>query len=197
LAVVGFVREDPDSCPPKVYSSVSCVHSIGGESPGRCSVEVRISPRLASFSSVFRTICAALGTPQIDFFASKASSQTCRFFSWNALDRPEAVDALSQVWDFDLAYAFPPVLLLRQVAKKLESSRGVFLLVTLFWEAQLWFPYILTLNVIFVRRLSFSTDLLLDLTTGSPPPILKNLQLVVWRILGGAGISPCPTTPLL
>jgi hypothetical protein len=117
--------------------------------------------------SVFRRICAALGTPQIDLFASKASKQTRRFFSWNALDRPEAVDALSQVWDFDLAYA------------------------------QSWFPYILTLNVTLVRRLSFSADLLLDLTTGSPPPILKNLQLVVWRILGGAGNSPCPTAPLL
>jgi hypothetical protein len=129
--------------------------------------------------SVFWRICAALGTSQINLFASKASSQTRRFFSWNTLDRPEAVDTLSQVWDFDLAYAFPHVPLLRRVAKKLESSRGVFILVTPLWEAQSWFPYFLMLNVTLVRRLSFSADLLLDLMTGSPPPILKNLQLVV------------------
>jgi hypothetical protein len=50
--------------------------------------------------------------PVTDLFASDASKQTKCFYSWNAFDNPEGIDALSQSWDFTLAYAFPPVALL-------------------------------------------------------------------------------------
>jgi hypothetical protein len=39
----------------------------------------------------------------LDLFASRASKQTKRFFSWDVSDNPEAVNALSQKWDFTLA----------------------------------------------------------------------------------------------
>jgi hypothetical protein len=48
----------------------------------------------------------------------------------------EAIDALSMVWDFSLAFLFPPFPLLKRVVRRLEVSRGVFFLVTPFWEAQ-------------------------------------------------------------
>jgi hypothetical protein len=54
--------------------------------------------------------------------------------SWRAADSPEAIDALSMQWDFKLAYLFSPIPLLKRVVKKLELSRGVFLLVTPYWE---------------------------------------------------------------
>jgi hypothetical protein len=76
------------------------------------------------------------GLPVIDLFASNASKQTKRFYSWNAFNNPEGVDALSQRWDFPLAYAFPPVALLKRVVKKMEMSRGTFILVSPLWEAQ-------------------------------------------------------------
>jgi hypothetical protein len=37
--------------------------------------------------------------------------------------------------DFALAYLFPPIPLLKRVVRKLELSRGVFFLVTPYWEA--------------------------------------------------------------
>jgi hypothetical protein len=77
-----------------------------------------------------------MGFPSIDLFASRASKQTQRFFSWDASNNPEAADALSQKWDFTLAYAFPPFLLLKRVVKKLEMSKGTFILVSPLWEAQ-------------------------------------------------------------
>jgi hypothetical protein len=58
--------------------------------------------------------------------------------SWRAADSPEAIDALSRWWDFELAYLFPPIPL-KRVVRKLELSRGVFLLVTPYWEARTWF----------------------------------------------------------
>jgi hypothetical protein len=63
--------------------------------------------------SVFRAITARWGSPSIDLFASCASKQTQRFFSWDTSHNPEAVDALSQEWDFTLAYAFLPIPLLK------------------------------------------------------------------------------------
>jgi hypothetical protein len=111
---------------------------------------------------VFLQIVACKGLPQIDLFASRQSAQTSRFFSWDAA---EAIDALCQIWDFDLAYLFPPIPLLRRVVRKLERLRGTFLLVTPFWDAQTWFASFQALHVVDVCRLPFSDDLIVDLQT--------------------------------
>jgi hypothetical protein len=116
-------------------------------------------------------------------------TQTRRFFAWNATDNPEAIDALSQKWDFSLAYLFPPIPLLKRVIRKLESSRGTYLLVTPFWDAQTWFTSLQALAVEDVRRLPMSADLVIDLTTGEPPQNLERLFLVIWTISGGVGES--------
>jgi hypothetical protein len=99
-------------------------------------------------SNVFRAITTRWGLPVIYLFASNASKQTKRFYSWNAFGNPEGVDALSQRWDFPLAYAFPPVALLKRVVKKMETSRGTFILVSPLWEAQTWLASLLTLKVL-------------------------------------------------
>jgi hypothetical protein len=135
---------------------------------------------------VFRAISARWGLPIINLFASNASKQTQRFCSWDASDNPEGVNALSQRWDFPLAYAFPSVALLKRVVKKLETSKGTFILVFPLWEALTWLASLLTLKVLEVRRLPFMEDLVTDLKTGKPPPILHNLHLVAWRICGGS-----------
>jgi hypothetical protein len=117
-----------------------------------------------------------------------------RFFSWRAANAPEAIDALSLRWDFALAFLFPPIPLLKRVIRKLELSRGTFLLVTPYWEAQTWFASLQALHVEDVRRFPFSDDLVIDLTTGKPPPNLERLYLVVWKILGGLGESTLSRT---
>jgi hypothetical protein len=150
-------------------------------------------PDLHLHPNVFQAIAARWGLPVIDLFASNASKQTKRFYSWNAFDKPEGVDALSQKWDFSLAYAFPPIALLKRVVKKLEMSRGTFILVSPLWEAQTWLVSLLTLKVLEVCRLPFLEDLVTDLTMGKPPPILHKLHLVAWRISGGS--TPSQATP--
>jgi hypothetical protein len=50
----------------------------------------QLSPR------VFLQVSALRGLPQIDLFASCQLAQTSRFFSWDAAEAPEAIDALSQ-----------------------------------------------------------------------------------------------------
>jgi hypothetical protein len=115
--------------------------------------------------------------------------------SWRAADSPEAINALSMRWDFVLAYLFSPIPLLKRVVRKLELSRGVFLLVTPYWEAQTWFASLQALPVMDVRRLPFHDDLVINLSTGEPPS-LERLFLVVWKICGGLGESTPSQTGL-
>jgi hypothetical protein len=146
--------------------------------------------------SVVLQMVSRWGTPQIDLFASRQSAQFRRFMSWRAADQPEAVDALSMAWDFELAFLFPPIPLLKRVVRKLEVSRGMFLLVTPFWEAQTWFASLQALPVLEVCRLPFHDSLVVDLVSGNPPPSLARLCLVVWLICGGYGEStPFRTGP--
>jgi hypothetical protein len=120
---------------------------------------------------VFRAIAARWGLPKINLFASNASKQTLRFYSWDASDNPEGVYALP------LLYAFPPIALLKRVVKKLEMSKGTFILVSPLWEAQTWLASLLTLKVLEVRRLPFMEDLVTDLMMGKPPPIPSSSRL--------------------
>jgi hypothetical protein len=57
--------------------------------------------------TLFSMIASMWGLSVIDLFASQASTQTKRLFSWDEMDNPEAVDALSQRWDFKLASLSP------------------------------------------------------------------------------------------
>jgi hypothetical protein len=75
------------------------------------------------------------------------------------------------------------------VVRKLEASRGTFLLVTPLWGSQTWFASLQALVVEDVHRLLTSADLVFDVATGEPPPILDRLPLVVWSISGGVGYS--------
>jgi hypothetical protein len=118
------------------------------------------------------------------------------FMSWRAADFPEAIDTLSMRWDYMLAFLFLPIPLLKRVVRKLELSKGTFLLITPYWEAQTWFASLQVLQVVDIRRLPFHNDLIIDLSTGEPPPSLERLFLVVWKILGGLGEStPSRTGP--
>jgi hypothetical protein len=68
-------------------------------------------------------------------------------------------------------------------------SRGTFFLVTALWGAQTWFASLQALVVEDVHHLLTSADLVIDLATGEPPPILDRLPLVIWTISGSVGSS--------
>jgi hypothetical protein len=84
---------------------------------------------------VFLQITALRGLPQIDLFASRHSAQTIRFYSWDAADTPEAIDALSQIWDFDLASDSPP----QESCQEVEEVKGDLPSRHPLLDAQTWF----------------------------------------------------------
>ena len=141
---------------------------------------------------IFDRIAILWGCPDIDLFATKESSQVQRFFAWGRDEEAEAFDALAQLWNFKLAYAFPPPQIIPRVLQKIEVSSGTFILVTPFWPAQKWFASIQLLRVVEVRRIPPSPPVI-DLQTNEPP--LRHLPLLVWRISGGCMEGTSPTAP--
>ena len=139
--------------------------------------------------SIFRLIRRRYGTPEIDLFASTKSTQVPQFFAWGNAVGAAAFDALAQNWEFRLAYAFPPPAILPRVIRKMEVSTGSFILVTPFWPSQKWFPALLALRIIDVRRLPLDPPVI-DLSTGAQP--LPHLPLVVWRISNDSTRFPLP-----
>ena len=145
--------------------------------------------------SIFSLICRRWGTPEIDLFATESSTQLTRFFAWGQARTAEAFDALLQPWNFRMAYAFPPPPLLPRVLNKIAVSTGEFILITPLWKTQKWFPLLLEMDILEVRRLPLLPDLVVDLTTASPPHKLGPLHLLAWRILGGSTHLPSRTSP--
>ena len=144
-------------------------------------------------SDLFHRLTDLWGLPSIDLFATEKSAQSDRFYAWGDAQGAEAFDALVQVWDFPLAFAFPPPPLLPRTIAKIAVSPGEFILVTPYWTAQKWFPLLLDLDILDLRRFPLLPDLVVDLTTGLPPSGLNQLHLAAWRISGGSTPPASPT----
>ena len=153
-------------------------------------------PDLHLLPSVFKRICLLWGMPQIDLFASTKSAQLPKFIAWGDAPAAEAFDALSLQWTFSLAYVFPPIPLIPRVIAKIRRSHGKFILITPYWPARSWFPDLLLLNIQEIRRLPFLPNLIVDLQTGAPPPLLPSLHLVAWLISRSPMDSATSTTTL-
>ena len=141
-------------------------------------------PDLHLHPKIFKKICSLWEIPQIDLFASTESAQLPRFVAWGESPMAEAYDALTLHWKYEMAYLFPPLPLIPRVLAKLRKSTGSFILVTPYWPARSWFPDLLQLPIQDARRLPLLSDLVVDLQTGAPPPLLNSLHLVVWMISG-------------
>ncbi|XP_044579959.1 uncharacterized protein LOC123262044 isoform X2 [Cotesia glomerata] len=132
------------------------------------------------------------GTPEIDLFASAESAVVKTYVSLDCRDRSTAfTDAFSQAWDFNLAWLFPPPSLIPRVLAHLNKCQGQFLLVAPRWERTFWLPDLANRSVEPPMTIRNLERVLIDLTTGNPPPQVEQLTLQVWRI--GCG-SQLPRT---
>ena len=133
---------------------------------------------------IFRLLCQALGTPQIDLFASRLNNKLRHYFSW----RPDpfccGVNAFAHTWDNMYGYAFPPFNQISKILYKLNQHLScTIILICPFWPSQPWFPSLSSFLIDFPLLLPSSSTLFRN--PGNPEavhPLLPHLKLVACKL---------------
>ena len=86
----------------------------------------------------FSAICSALGTPNIDLFATEVNAKLPVYVSPVPDGRAYAIDALSFDWTNLDAYAYPPANLLTKILHKAKSQPCKLTLIAPFWCKNSW-----------------------------------------------------------
>lgn len=136
--------------------------------------------------TITKVIFQHLGIPEIDLLASHRSAVVPKYVSEDATDiESQYTDAFSREWHFKLGWVFPPPALIPRVLHHLETSTGLYLLVTPEWHKAFWTPEV-------KRRASHSpwkipnlSRHLVDLQTNRAPAGVDNLNLQVWTVRAG------------
>ncbi|CAL8074233.1 unnamed protein product [Orchesella dallaii] len=126
----------------------------------------------------FKNICSRFFVPKIDLFASIATRQCSKYYSWYPDPESSGVDAFTFKWD-DSIYAFPPFNLVGRTLRKIMSDNANGLVVVPFWQSQPWFPlfqYLCTGNYVLFGP---SKKLLFSPYTNRAHPLWRTLQVAV------------------
>ncbi|XP_063371145.1 uncharacterized protein LOC134659432 [Cydia amplana] len=126
------------------------------------------------------------GTPEIDLFATKESRVVPAYVSRDAKDKEaQFVDAFSRVWQFDLAWIFPPPSIIPRVLAHLNHAKGTYIIIVPRWEKVFWRSDLKMRAVDPPFQIRNLNHHLLDMTTQAGLPNAQNLRLEAWRIRGG------------
>ncbi|CAN2391224.1 hypothetical protein PRIEUP_LOCUS1263 [Pristimantis euphronides] len=169
----------------KVVQSISAIHLRGSETQEADFLSRnKIDPGEWSLKQqVFNSLVDRWGKPEVDLFATGKNTKVETFFSLNPLVGPRRVDALSQPWNMELGYAFPPIPLIPAVLKKIQREPTRLILVVPFWPKRSWFPMLGRLALEDPVMLPLEEDLL-----NQGPLIHTNpegLKLSAWILSGG------------
>ncbi|KAJ8718722.1 hypothetical protein PYW07_016278 [Mythimna separata] len=168
------------------------MHFVIYHIPGVYNVEAdRLSrvqrlPEWHLLPQVTNLVFAKWGRPVIDLFASRLAHVVPKYCTLDHQDQ-EAVfqDAFSQIWDYPLAWIFPPPFLVPKVLTHLNKCRGIFLIVVPKWDQVFWRPDLKNRATDHPRTIRNLYKVLIDTSTNSPPHRVNEMTLEVWRIGGG------------
>ncbi|XP_077148150.1 uncharacterized protein LOC143808879 [Ranitomeya variabilis] len=131
---------------------------------------------------IFLMIVKKWGTPEIDLFSTRRNRQVKRFASLFRSDNPDIFDALQVPWTFQKAYAFPPLILLPTVIRKIREDRAHVILIALFWPKRPWFSWLRAMSISDPWILPEDQDLLFQGPFNHPQ--VKGLRLTAWHLRG-------------
>ncbi|KOB73008.1 putative transposon Ty3-I Gag-Pol polyprotein [Operophtera brumata] len=167
------------------------IHLVTHHLPGRYnSVADRLSrrsilPKWHLLPALTDRVFSKWGVPEVDLFESARAHVVPRYVSLDQRD-PAAWrhNAFAWEWAFGLAWVFPPPNLLPRGLMHLNRARGMFLIVAPKWpqafkradlKARVGAPPFT------IQQLEY---VLVDLSTGHPPPRVQDLKLDVWKCGG-------------
>ena len=134
--------------------------------------------------TVFREICATMGTPDIDLFASRLNTQMPIFVSWRPDPDAYAVDAFSLNWAEFSFYAFPPFCLIAKCLQKISFDQAEGVMILPKWPTQPWYGRMLQMLVHEAMPLKKSRTLLIQPGSDKIHPLHNKLTLLCCRLSG-------------
>uniref|UniRef100_A0A0A9YMB8 Putative enzymatic polyprotein n=1 Tax=Lygus hesperus TaxID=30085 RepID=A0A0A9YMB8_LYGHE len=148
-------------------------------------------------SSITRIVFSRWGVPEIDLFATYRSRVVDAYVTRDSHDHHAAfTDAFSRLWNFTLAWVFPPPPLLPQVLHHLNSAQGLFLVVAPRWSKVFWRADLKARAIAPPLVFRDLKQHLTDLTTDQPPPQIDEMILEIWLIRGGVSRSRIGRRPI-
>ena len=132
---------------------------------------------------VVRCLFAVWDRPVLDLFASVHNAKLPNFCSFFQCPQAVVRDCFSIDWGvYPLLYAFPPIIIIHRVLKKIVQDRARVVLIAPRWPQRGWFTTILSLLVEVPLQLPLWPDLLVQGKFQHPDP--AKFSLVAWKVSG-------------
>jgi hypothetical protein len=148
----------------------------------------KLLPEWHLSAKVTENIFVKWGRSTVDLFASATAHVVEQYVSIDINDRnAQFHNAFSRIWNFPLAWVFPPPCLIPRVLTHLNQSQGIYLLVAPKWHKVFWKPDLESRALCPPITIHHLSDNLIDTTTGLHPPQVQELELQVG--MTGAGMT--------
>ncbi|XP_078700855.1 uncharacterized protein LOC144927349 [Branchiostoma floridae x Branchiostoma belcheri] len=133
---------------------------------------------------VFRNLSEFMPGVTIDLFASRLNAQLPRYVAWMSDPAAVAVDAFTIDWGQEIAYAYPPTVLIPRILNKVVQDQATMFLLAPVWQTQVWYPLMLELLFAPPVLLPRSEDLIKLPHNGQTHPLLPEMRLALWPLCG-------------